>query len=292
MMDYDVIAEDGKIFDADNAINIRLILFFDLGQNGYFRVCLLNDVLALFHYFQGQMFLGLVVKHLDNFAEGSFVNRLHDLISIRNMIAYLVFVELILFGLKLFLIFSTSHFRYLIIVRYFLHIPIFLHIFCISRSCAQRFDSLTLLWPTNFAILYLSKEVDPFVLSYLIDFILGQTLAILFYDFFPIWCELLMMVASSLCVWLEFLPLWLVELWPIAGNCVFLPWNLIHALTAVLHFCLLCAWLVSQHFVAAFSIGLIASFVWALISADFILFFVLPRIGLLIFWTKPLLFFV
>lgn len=292
MICYDVIAEDCKVFDADNAIHVWLVFLFDLGQNGHLGVSLLHDVLTFLYYFQGQMFFGLVIEYLDDFAKGSLVNRFDYLIAIGNMIADLIFVELVVFRLELFLIFSTSHFGYLIIVRYFFDIPIFLHIFRVSGSRAQWLDSFALVRPANFAILDLSKEVDPFVLSYLVDFFLRQALSILFHHFFPIRCELLMVVASSLCVWLEFLALWLVGLCPIAGNCVFLTWNLVPALTTMLHFCLLCAWLVSQHFIAAFPIGLIASFIGALISIDFILFLVLPWVCLLIFWTKPLLFLV
>ena len=55
------------------------------------------------------------------------------------------------------------------------------------------------------------------------------------------------------------------------------------ALTTVFNFCLLHALLVSQHFVAALSVGLIASFVRVLIPIDFIFLRVLPRISLLIF---------
>lgn len=238
------------------------------------------------------MLFGLVIKDLDDFAKRSLVDRFYDLIAISYMIAYFVFVELVVFRFKLFLISSTSHFRYLIIVRYFFNKLIFIHILRVSRSCTQWLDSLALLRPANFAIFYFAKEIDPFVLSYLIDFFLRQALFILFHHFFPIRCELLMVIASSLCVWLEFLALWLVGLCTIAGNCVFLTWDLVLALTTVLHFCLLCARLVSQHFIAAFPIGFIASFVGALISIDFILLLVLPWVCLLIFWTKPFLFLV
>lgn len=87
-----------------------------MGQNGHLGVSLLHDVLTLLYYFQGQMLLGLVIEYLDDFAKGSLVNRFDDLIAISNMIADLVFVELVVFRLELLLIFSTSHFRYLVII--------------------------------------------------------------------------------------------------------------------------------------------------------------------------------
>lgn len=115
-MVYDVIAEDGKVFDANNAIYIRLVFFFDLGEDGHLSVGLLHDVLALFHNLQGQMLLGLVVEDLDDFAEGPLVDRLDYLIAIGNMIADFVFVKIVLFRLQLFLVSSASHFGNLIIV--------------------------------------------------------------------------------------------------------------------------------------------------------------------------------
>lgn len=131
-MAYDMIAEDSKIFDANYPIHVGLVFFFDLGENGHFCVGLLHYVLAFFHDLQGQMLLGLVIEDLDDFTKGSLVDRLDYLITIGNMIADFVFVELIVFRFKLFLVFSTSHFRNLIIVRYFFYIPIFLHIFSVS----------------------------------------------------------------------------------------------------------------------------------------------------------------
>lgn len=89
-----MIAKDGEIFDSDNSTQIRLILLPNLSENGDLKEGLLDELLWTFSYFKCEQLFSLMIKYLDNLAKSSLTNRVHYFISISDVIAHFVLIEL------------------------------------------------------------------------------------------------------------------------------------------------------------------------------------------------------
>lgn len=89
-----MISEYGKIFDPDNSTEIRFILLSNLSQDGNLKKGLLNQLLTTLRYFKSKKFFVLMVKYLQYLSKRTLVYRFYDLISISDMITFLIFVKL------------------------------------------------------------------------------------------------------------------------------------------------------------------------------------------------------
>jgi hypothetical protein len=66
---YDVVAEDGEIFDAYHSAEVVFVSLSDLGEDGNFKEGLLDEFLVAFGNLQSEVLFGLVVEDLDHFSE-------------------------------------------------------------------------------------------------------------------------------------------------------------------------------------------------------------------------------
>ena len=91
---YNMLPKHGEVLDLDNATQVLLVPFPDLAQDGDLNQGLLHDLLALLDNLERLHLFGLMIVDLDNFSKGAAIDGLNDLIPIRNVITYLILVEL------------------------------------------------------------------------------------------------------------------------------------------------------------------------------------------------------
>ena len=89
-----MVPEDGEVLDAHDPTQVGLVPLPHLGQDGNLQEGLLHQLLTPLRNLHGQVLLGLVVEHLDHLPERALVDRLHDLVSVSDVVSDHIPVEL------------------------------------------------------------------------------------------------------------------------------------------------------------------------------------------------------
>ena len=91
---YDVPAKNSEIFDLNNSTYTSFVMLVYMCQQRNLHQSLLNQFRWFFYYFQGEILSILMIKHLQNLAKSTFINRVNNLIPIGNMIPLFISIEI------------------------------------------------------------------------------------------------------------------------------------------------------------------------------------------------------
>jgi len=92
-----MLAKYGEIYNFDDSTEIFFIFLSNVSQYWYLDESLRNYLWALFHNLQSQKLSIFVVKNLEDFSKRSFVDWIHNLVTIGNMVTNFIFIKVTTF---------------------------------------------------------------------------------------------------------------------------------------------------------------------------------------------------